>query len=142
MNNTQLLLPMFVLLAWSMVMWAWMFAVRVPATLRARMRLDPNQVRGAQMNELPASVRWKADNYNHLMEQPTIFYAAILGLCVLGGFSGLDIILAWMYVVLRIIHSLIQALINNIMWRFAVFMLSSIVLVAIIIRAFILFSNL
>lgn len=141
-TQVNLLLPMYVLLAWSMVMWAWMFLTRVPAIMKMRMRLDPNSTRGSQMNELPAQVRWKADNYNHLMEQPTLFYAAVIGICVLGRFSNIDIILAWSYVLLRIVHSLIQALINNIMWRFSVFMLSSFVLLVMIVRTLVLLSSL
>jgi hypothetical protein len=56
-------------------MWAWMYMTRLPAVHKAHMTLDPNAPRGEQMNSLPPAVRWKADNYNHLMAQPTIFYA-------------------------------------------------------------------
>lgn len=80
------------------------------------------------MSSLPANVRWKADNYNHLMEQPTLFYAMAIVLALIGRGDGLDLWLAWTYVGLRIVHSLIQVLINKIEIRFAGFVISSLVL--------------
>jgi hypothetical protein len=80
-------------------------------------------------------VRWKADNYNHLMEQPTLFYATALTLALVGQGEGLNLALAWAYVGLRVVHSLIQALINVIILRFAVFMMASSVLVLLAVRA-------
>jgi hypothetical protein len=118
-----------------MVMWFWMYLTRIPAIFKAKMQLDPNAPRGEQMSQLPPNVRWKADNYNHLMEQPTIFYAVALSLAVAGEGGGLNAQLAWAYLGLRIVHSLVQALINNITVRFSVFFISSLVLIAIIVNA-------
>jgi hypothetical protein len=80
-------------------------------------------------------VRQKADNYNNLMEQPTLFYALALTLAVLGAGDGLNAALAWLYVGLRIAHSLVQALVNVVMLRFAVFAAASLVLLAMSLRA-------
>jgi hypothetical protein len=91
--------------------------------------------RGEQMSQLPANVRWKADNYNHLMEQPTLFYATVLALAVLGDQSVISLMLAWAYVLLRVVHSLVQATGSRITLRFAVFFVSSLVLFALAIRA-------
>lgn len=125
-TNTALLGPVIALVAWSMVMWLWMYVTRIPAIMALKMRLDPDAPRGEQMALLPAPVRWKADNYNHLMEQPTIFYAIVLALALMGATSGTALALAWAYVGLRIIHSLVQALVNKIELRFALFVLSNI----------------
>jgi hypothetical protein len=107
-------------------MWLWMYATRLPAMLAAKMKPDPYAPRGEQMATLPASVRWKADNYNHLMEQPTIFYAVTLALAVMGMASSTAVTLAWAYVALRVVHSLVQALVNKIELRFALFVLSNV----------------
>ena len=120
-----LLGPVVALVAWTLVMWLWMYATRLPAVRAARMRLDPTAPRGEQMSTLPARVRWKADNYNHLMEQPTIFYAIVLALVALGDSSPLSLAMAWTYVALRVVHSLVQALVNKIEVRFALFVLST-----------------
>jgi hypothetical protein len=124
--------PVIALAVWTGVMWAWMYVTRIPAIMKARMRLDPNAPRGEQMAQLPPQVRWKADNYNHLMEQPTVFFAVALSLAMLGVSSSLAMGLAWTYVVLRIVHSLQQALVNHIPTRFALFSLSSLVLFALV----------
>lgn len=130
-----LLAPVVALVVWTAVMWGWMYATRIPAILRMRMKLDGNLPRGEQMATLPARVRWKADNYNHLFEQPVLFYATAISLAVLGDDSGASLLLAWGYVVLRIAHSLWQALVNRIPVRFALFLLSSLVLFALVARA-------
>lgn len=130
-----ILQPVIALALWSMVMWAWLYATRLPAMMRARTKLDPTLPRDVMLGGLPPRVRWKADNYNHLMEQPTLFYAIALTLALLEQGGGLNLGLAWAYVVLRVIHSLIQALINVIVLRFAVFMAASGVLVVLVVRA-------
>ncbi len=125
-TNTALLGPVIALVAWSMLMWLWMYATRIPAIMAMKMRLDPDAPRGEQMATLPAAVRWKADNHNHLMEQPTIFYAIVLALTVMGNASDVTLALAWAYVGLRVVHSLVQALVNKIELRFTLFVLSNI----------------
>ena len=132
---SPILAPIVALVAWSMIMWLWMYATRLPAMARAKMKPDPNAPRGEQMNQLPANVRWKADNYNHLMEQPTIFYAVAFALALLGIGGGINMTLAWAYVGLRVVHSLVQALVNKIEIRFVLFLLSSLVLVALTVNA-------
>jgi hypothetical protein len=126
MEHSPVLTPVVVLIAWSLVMWLWMYATRIPAIRRAGVRLDPEVPPRTLMEQLPARVRWKADNYNHLMEQPTLFYAVALVLAMGDAGSGLNVIFAWFYVVLRIVHSLVQALVNNIALRFGIFVLSTI----------------
>lgn len=128
-DSLQLLGPVIALVAWSQVMWLWMYATRIPAMIAAKMKLDPNAPRGEQMSRLPAYVRWKADNYNHLMEQPTVFYAIVLTLALLGPSGDTALILAWSYVALRVVHSLLQALVNKIELRFFLFVLSNIPLI-------------
>ncbi len=133
--NPSFLLPAIALAAWTFVMWAWMYATRVPEILRSKMQLDPNLPRGEQMATLPAVVRWKADNYNHLFEQPTVFYPMTIVLALLSGATTVDLALAWAYVALRIVHSVFQATVNKIQVRFALFVISSLVLAAMVVRA-------
>ena len=136
--QSEILQPVVVLLIWSLVIWSWMYATRIPAVVAMKMVLDPNVPKGEQMATLPPNVRWKADNYNHLMEAPTMFYAVALTLAVAGAGHGVAVAMAWVYVGLRIIHSLVQVTSNNIPTRFAVFVLSTLaqaVLVALAVRA-------
>jgi hypothetical protein len=135
MINTDLLSPVIALVAWSMVMWVWLYVTRIPAIIAANMTLDPNQPNGQQMALLPAKVRWKADNYNHLMEQPTIFYALVISLALLADTTLFTLMMAWAYVILRVIHSLYQALFNRIEIRFGLFMLSNVPLLGLTFQA-------
>jgi len=134
-SHTAIVAPVIALAIWTHVIWAWMYATRIPAIRKARLVLDPMAPRGEQMATLPPRVRWKADNYNHLMEQPTIFYAVALSLAILGHGDGTNLMLAWVYVGLRVLHSVVQALINKIEVRFSVFVLSSLVLIALTVSA-------
>ena len=127
--------PIVALVAWTMVMWLWMYVTRLPAIRRSGMALDSDAPRGEQMNQLPASVRWKADNHNHLMEQPTLFYAIAFALVLMGQGDGVNLLLAWVYVGLRVAHSLVQALVNKIEFRFVLFILSSLMLIAMTFKA-------
>jgi hypothetical protein len=134
-TTSPMLAPVIALVLWTFVMWGWMYYTRIPAILRMRMKLDPNAPRGAQMNELPPEVRWKADNYNHLFEQPTLFYAVALVLALTRDNSNFALGLAWIYVALRVVHSVWQAVYNVIPIRFYLFAASSIVLFALTLRA-------
>jgi hypothetical protein len=133
--SSAILGPVIALVLWTLVMWAWLYATRIPAIVKNKLVLGPGTTKAELNAQLPAEVRWKADNYNHLMEQPTLFYAVALTLALAGAGDELDVALAWGYVALRVIHSLVQALVNIVMIRFAVFMAASVVLLALSIRA-------
>jgi len=134
MTELSILQPVVALAAWTMVMWIWMYGTRLPAMAAAK--IDPDAfVRDPDLaldRTLPASTQWKAHNYNHLHEAPTVFYAIALMLFLLGEGDDRVAILGWAYVALRILHSLVQATVNKILVRFALFALSSAVLMALI----------
>jgi hypothetical protein len=133
--SSTILQPVVALVLWSMVMWAWLYATRIPAITSAKVAMDPAMTTADLNQHLPPQVRWKADNYNHLMEQPTLFYAVALTLALLGQGGGLNAYLAWGYVGIRVVHSLVQATTNIIMVRFLIFMAGSLVLLALAVQA-------
>lgn len=139
MIGADILQPIVALLAWTMVMWLWMYATRIPAINRLPKDGGPNADvgwTGAKLDGLLApDIQWKAHNYNHLHEAPTLFYAVALVLAIIGQGDGLNATLAWIYVALRVLHSLWQATVNKVMGRFLLFSLSSLVLIWLIIRA-------
>jgi hypothetical protein len=113
----------------------WLYATRIPALKKHNIVYDPRRSSEEFHRQLPADVRWKADNYNNLLEQPTIFYAVAITLAFLNAGSGLNAGLAWAYVALRIAHSLVHALINRVMIRFTLFAAGSFILLVLTIRA-------
>ena len=133
--QSLMLQPVIALVLWSFVMWAWLYATRIPAILKYKVVMTPHQPAAEFHAQLPAEVRWKADNYNNLMEQPTLFYAVAITLAILGEANAMNLTLAWLYVGLRIAHSFVQATMNVIIVRFSVFMIASVVLLALTIRA-------
>jgi hypothetical protein len=128
----EIMQPIAALAAWTMVMWVWMYVTRIPAMSAAKVDADELVRQGGQSLDqlLPAKIQWKAHNYNHLHEAPTVFYAVALALALIGQGDGLNATLAWAYVGLRIVHSLVQATVNKVMVRFLIFALSSLVLMA------------
>jgi hypothetical protein len=122
-----LVAPVMALVAWSLLIWLWMYVQRLPAMSKAGMKPQEAAFPGS-LNGLPAATRQAADNYNHLMEQPTIFYAAALAIQVAGHGDPLAITLAWTFVGLRVLHSLIQVSINVVLLRFLAFSAATLVL--------------
>ena len=135
--SSEILKPVAVLIAWSLVMLVWMVMARLPAMKKAG--IDINKAVGGRPGALDGVVdekaQWPAHNYIHLMEQPTLFYAVALLLAVAGMGNGLNTTIAWAYVGLRIAHSLLQATVNIIRFRFLLFALSSLCLMALSLHA-------
>ncbi len=138
MTEYPLALPVAVLLGWTIVIFFWMYATRIPAMIRAG--FDIKTMRGTTGRNLddtlPPQVQWKAHNYNHLLEQPVLFYAVCLLLIVTQCTSPAATWLAWAYVGFRIVHSLIQVTVNIIRFRFAAFFAASLMLAGLVFIAF------
>ena len=135
--HSPILAPIVALVAWTLVMQVWLYATRLPAMRRAGISLKGRVGTrgGALEGAIPDQVNWKAHNYNHLMEQPTIFYAVALSLALMGFGGGINLYLAWAYVGFRILHSLIQATVNVVKYRFLVFALASLCLLGLTVHA-------
>jgi hypothetical protein len=136
--TASILQPVTVLALWSLMIWLWMYATRIPA-LMANPDYDTTGSIGGTGIDLrgvtPANVQWKADNYNHLMEQPTVFYAVALALAVMGAGGGINATLAWLYAGFRIVHSLVQVTVNRVVVRFALHFIGTIPLMMLAVHA-------
>jgi hypothetical protein len=135
--HSPILAPVVALVAWTLLMMLWMYATRLPAIGRSGIDLATwRGGTGGQLEQmLDARVQWKAHNYNHLTEQPTLFYAICLTLALMDFGGGMNLVLAWAYVALRVVHSIVQATWNLVRVRFAIFSLASLVLVALTLHA-------
>ena len=133
MPASAILLPVFVMASLTVVMLVWMVATRLPAMTRAGM--DAQGARDTSvLKSLPPQISQIADNYNHLFEQPVIFYAVALSVAVLGHVDALHVQCAWAYTGLRIAHSLVQATVNLVLLRFGLFMAAWLALSIMIVR--------
>jgi hypothetical protein len=139
--NSAILQPVVALAAWTMIIWIWMYATRLPAMGRAG--IDAKNMVGSSggglRNDLIAKgeerASWVADNYNHLHEAPTVFYAVSLVLAMIGQGDNLNATIAWVYVGLRVAHSLLQIFSNRVIVRFVLFALSTVALMMLVTHA-------
>lgn len=140
--QAQILAPAAMLIAWSIVMLFWVAFVRFPAMKRLAGENGerPTARAGGRGQDLegriPDRAVWPAHNFTHLMEQPTIFYPAVIILAIMGAGAG-DVVAAWVYVALRIVHSIWQSLVNTIPVRMVLFFASTFALIWLAARAII-----
>jgi hypothetical protein len=128
MQVNPLLGPVAALVAWSLVVMVWMAIARAREFKRLGITRAniPDGSRGADLEgRADPRAQWKAHNYMHLMEQPTLFYAVVLALAIAGDSDPGTLVIAWAYVGLRIVHSFVQATVNIVKYRFLVFALAS-----------------
>lgn len=134
--QAQILAPGAALVLWTIVMLFWMAATRLPAIAKnGGLGAAKPGGRGQDLEGvLPDQINWKSHNYSHLLEQPTLFYATLATLAILGAHEH-DVLFAWGYVGLRVAHSLWQATVNTIPVRFTLFNLSTLCLLVLAVRA-------
>jgi hypothetical protein len=137
LGGIAILQPVVALVGWTLVMWLWMYLTRIPAMRRAG--IDVGRLTGgtgADLRErIPPKSQWPADNYNHLLEQPVLFYAIAITLALIHQGGGVNTAIAWTYVGLRIAHSLVQVTTNRVIVRFALFTLATLALAALTLHA-------
>ena len=128
-----MLTPVLALIVWTLIIWTWMYATRIPAMQKAKVH-PQSAIHPGSLSILPENARVVADNYNHLHEQPTIFYALAIYSHLVGVGDPLNIWLAWGYVAARIIHSFMQIVMKKVMLRFYMFTAGTIILMIIAAR--------
>jgi hypothetical protein len=137
MEYSPILAPVVALVAWSLVMMGWMALARRRAFAQMGVSWGtiPRGSRGSSLDgKAPDAAQWPSHNYNHLMEQPTIFYAIALTLAMMDIGDGINLLLAWGYVAFRIVHSLIQATVNIVKWRLLFFVLATLCLLGLTLK--------
>jgi hypothetical protein len=138
MEHSPLLGPVVALVAWSIVMLLWMAAARGAEfrKLGVTMANIPRGARGADLEGRAApEAQWKAHNYMHLMEQPTIFYAIVFALVLMNFDAPINVWLAWGYVAFRVLHSIVQATVNVVKYRFPLFLGATLCLIGLTVHA-------
>lgn len=134
MTSTTFLTPVLALIIWTLLIWVLMYARRIPAMQAAK--IDPETAispDGKWKEELPLSVQASAHNYNHLLEQPTIFYALMFYVTLTDQISSPIYYAAWAYVALRVLHSFVQVSTDKVMIRFGIFVVSTLLLIGMVV---------
>ncbi|MDQ3479443.1 MAG: MAPEG family protein [Pseudomonadota bacterium] len=144
MDYSPILAPVVALIAWTIIVMFWMVVTRMGEFKRLGINFDniPPGSRGADLEgRADPRAQWKSHNYSHLVEQPTLFYAIALTLALMNMGDGLNYWLAWGYVGLRVIHSLIQGTVNIVKWRLSVFVLATLCLIGLTLHAALRIAN-
>lgn len=128
-----MLTPVLAMVVWTLIVWVWLYVTRIPAMQKAKVH-PQKAIHAGALDMLPTEARVVADNYNHLHEQPTIFYALAIYSHLVGVADALNIALAFGYVGLRVLHSFAQIVLRQVMMRFTLFALSSLLLIVIAVR--------
>lgn len=134
MDFNPLLGPVVALACWTILMLLWFAAMLAPVLVKSWGKI-PKGTRVRDIAELPGMVQWKNHNYMHLVEQPTIFYALVIALILMGDSNAINVTLAWGYVVFRVLHSLVQATVNKVEIRFLLFIASTLCLAGLAVHA-------
>lgn len=129
----KILTPVLLLICWTFIVMIWLYATRIPAMRALGIRAGKLKRKG-DLDALPVSAQQVADNFNHLHEQPTVFYALAFYSQIMGTGDSTNVALAWAYVGLRVAHSLVQCTFNYVPLRFLLFVTSSSMLMAIAVR--------
>ncbi|MBT3831794.1 MAG: MAPEG family protein [Gammaproteobacteria bacterium] len=128
LNAHPIFIPVLVLVIWSIIQMLWAVSARLPAISAAKLGPTAGQRTSELAELLPKQTQWKFDNYNHLMEQPTLFYATVIVLAITGLDTQFNVYLAWFYTGSRVVHSIVQSTSNPVLVRFIIFAASSIAL--------------
>ena len=126
---SHFLTPALALIIWTLIMMMVMYKRRIPAMAAISKRTQDFIDDPALGNKMPASARWAADNFNHLHENPTIFYALMFIIFLMDKVTPLALYCAWGYVAIRVVHSIVQISTNNVLVRFSLFVLSAVLLI-------------
>jgi hypothetical protein len=91
---------------------------------------QPADFKFGESAKVPGHVSIPNRNYMNLLEMPVLFYVICLMLFVSGRVDATFLYLAWGYVALRVLHSLVHITYNNIIHRLTLFAMSNFVVVA------------
>lgn len=125
MNHTSILVPVFALAAWTG------FILLLIPLRRLTAGLSPEEFALGESSKVPSAVRLPNRNYMNLLELPVLFYViCLIAYIAVEPPSAPLLALAWAYVILRIVHSIIHITYNKVPHRFLAFALSNAVLIA------------
>jgi hypothetical protein len=123
MRNLEILYPLFALATWTFLVLLLIPFVRVRSVRRRE--IGPNDFKYGESPAVPPSVSIPNRNYMNLLELPMLFYVVCMVLYVTAGASRLAVYIAWFYVVLRVVHSIIHLSYNAVIHRLSAFALSN-----------------
>lgn len=132
MDPTRIFVPMLALVFVTFTVLLRIPFVRIRAGRSRRIAVD--DFKYGESTRVPPDVSIPNRNYMNLLELPVLFYAVCLSFFVTRRVDETTLVLAWVYVALRAVHSLVHLTYNHVIHRLAVFATSNVVLLVLWIR--------
>lgn len=129
MSNSAIFAPVFALGFWTFIILNVLGVSRIRSGVRRE--VHPRDFRLGESDRVPERVRLANRNYMNLLELPVLFYTVSLVIYVTATVSAAVLAFAWLFVALRVLHSLIHLTTNNVMHRLYVFVASNTALLVI-----------
>jgi hypothetical protein len=129
MTSRLLIYPMFAMVILTVSVLFRLFRARVRAISNGE--VNANYFRTYQEGVEPASSAKLARQFTNLFEAPVLFYVVCLAAMVLDRGSIVMLVLAWLYVLARAVHTYVHTGGNRLRHRLAVYFASWLVLLAI-----------
>jgi hypothetical protein len=126
--------PAAALMVLTLLVWVYMYILRLPYIINNRIKVQSLLSPDAVNTLLPEHVNRPANNLKNLFELPILFFVLCLAWFLSQQVDPVFVNLAWVFVALRYVHSLIHCTVNIVVLRFVFYVLSSFVLVAMVAR--------
>lgn len=128
MEAKEIFLPFIGMLLLTFAVWVHLYVRRIGYTIRHR--IHPQRLTTPEKGKalIPDAVSYPAYNLANLFELPVVFYALCLYLYVTGNVDQTYVAAAWVFFLLRVLHSIVHCTFNRVIVRFALYALSSLAL--------------
>jgi len=124
MDKIEIIPPVFAMVGLTFLVWIRMYVVRLGGMARHGVKAEEMK----DKEKLPQSIATSGDNFNNIMQLPTLFYVAAIFLYLADQVTVLQVGLAWTFVALRVVHSIIHSTYNRIIHRFLAYVSGAICL--------------
>jgi hypothetical protein len=135
MDSSAIFAPFFVMMFLTLVVWAYMYARRIPFINSLKLKPEDLAKPGELARLSPPAVSNPSDNLKNLFEIPVLFYALALFLFVTNRVDALYLAAAWVFVAFRAAHSLVHCTFNHVLLRFSLYLVATVAVWFMLVRA-------
>ena len=133
--NEGLALPILTTLLLTLLVWVYLFVQRIAYSKANNIDIEEFKTPGDAAALIPGPKSSASNNFQNLLEMPVVFYVICFYLTLFGGVDDLHVTCAWVFVTFRALHSLIHCTFNRVLLRFISYLLSSIAVWIMVVRA-------
>ena len=133
--NNALALPILATLLLTLLVWIYLFVQRIGYSRANDIDIEAFKTPGDTAELIPGPKSSASNNFQNLLEMPLVFYTICFYLTVFGGVDDLHVTCAWVFVIFRVVHSLVHCTVNRVLFRFLAYLVSSVAVWIMVVRA-------